>query len=295
MSITKEVSGGIIVRQNDQGLRPLPSDGSITEAMLAGAVQNKLNKLEFEDLKDFSWTSASQVTQPASSILVGTQGNLDDADLLTAGSLVFDFANGTGDNGLDTGSETNDQWYALYAVPGTTGTYKLKASVNLPHAAGGTGPDGFTQYRYLGLFRNGDQSSFPGDIKRFFKSGSLFALSPVSGATTHGVELINTTGTTATWAKSVSMSGASVPLSNANYTWRFTNNTNGNRAALQGRDSGAVVMWENEATAAPGTGSAAKTDGYINSLIADVFITTDASGTLTLSLIGWVDPYIRSV
>jgi len=39
----KEVSKGIIVKQDDQGLRPLPPDGSIKEAMLAVEVQAKLN------------------------------------------------------------------------------------------------------------------------------------------------------------------------------------------------------------------------------------------------------------
>ena len=112
--------------------------------------------LTFEDVKDYRYAGVSSILLPSSQILIGTQGKLEDASLFSAGNLTFDFGNGTGDNGLDAGVEVSNQWYALYAVPKAgTSQYILKASVNSPHAAGGTGPVGFSKYRYLGIFRNG--------------------------------------------------------------------------------------------------------------------------------------------
>lgn len=112
--------------------------------------------LTFEDVKDFRYAGVSSILMPSSKILIGTQGKIDDAVLYESANLTFDFGNGIGDNGLDAGVEASNQWYALYAVPKAgTKQYVLKASANAPHAAGGTGPSGFTKYRYLGIFRNG--------------------------------------------------------------------------------------------------------------------------------------------
>lgn len=126
-----------------------------------------------ESVKDFVWTSNSQITLPASTVEIN-------GSLYSSNDLVFDFANGTGDNGLDTGVEAAGVWYALYAVPGTGTAYKLKASANLPVEAGGAGPVGFPNYRYLGLFINGINSGGGAtnttDIVRFSKSGDTIIL-----------------------------------------------------------------------------------------------------------------------
>lgn len=130
-----------------------------------------------ERSQDFRYASHQSILLPAGSLFIGTQGSLIDAELFSAGDLTWSFANGTGDNGLDAGVEANSTWYALYAVPNAAGTaYMLKASTNPPHSAGGTGPTGYSRYRYLGVFRNGGNtwdatngSYGQGDIVRFAK------------------------------------------------------------------------------------------------------------------------------
>ena len=141
-------------------------------------VKVKRNVELVENLADYQYASHQSITLPASSILIGDGNTLNNAVLYTnTSSTTFSFANGTGNNGLDTGAEANNQWYALYAVPITgTSNFMLKASVNPPPQAGGAGPVGFTKYRYLGLFRNGtngydatNNSYGQGDIVKFTK------------------------------------------------------------------------------------------------------------------------------
>jgi len=86
---------------------------------------------------------------------------------IVGNSLTFDFANGTGDGGLDTGSEASSTWYYLYAVVKPDGSITLKASVTWP---GGAGPTGFSTWKYLGAFRN-DSSS---NIVTFIQNSSKF-------------------------------------------------------------------------------------------------------------------------
>lgn len=78
------------------------------------------------------------------------------------GTLTFDFANGTGNNGLDNGAEAPSTWYYLYAVAAGSDFF-LKASTVAPP----TGPSGFSVWKYLGAFRNDGSSN----ILRFLHEG----------------------------------------------------------------------------------------------------------------------------
>ena len=172
--------------------------------MLKQRIQPSLG-LEF--LQDFRYADHQSILLPASKILIGTGGLLEDAKLYSANSLTFSFANGTGDNGLDTGAEAQDQWYALYAVPKAgTSNFILKASAQAPIQAGGSGPTGFPVHRYLGLFKNGTNtydatngSYGRGDIVRFVKLGNHYTFNsfsstnggqyPVQGGQDSGINL----------------------------------------------------------------------------------------------------------
>ena len=135
--------------------------------------------LQVERISDFQYANHQSIFLPASTCLIGTNGNLEDASSFEASDLTFSFANGTGDNGLDAGAESDNQWYALYAVPKSgTKNFILKASTQSPVASGGIGPIGFPKHRYLGIFRNGgngydatNNSYGAGDIARFSKLG----------------------------------------------------------------------------------------------------------------------------
>lgn len=148
------------------------------------SIEDAANEAASEDVKDFEFLSVSQIKMPASSILIGNSGTLAGAKIYTSADMNFDFANGTGDNGLDTGSETAWQWYALYAVPSGSG-YVLKATIRNPITQ--PGPTGYTQWRYLGLFRNGQSTSATSDIARFFKLGSRLYFHTSFNSGSHGI------------------------------------------------------------------------------------------------------------
>lgn len=214
-------------------------------------------------VQDFRYTDAQSITLPASTIFIGTQGRLDDATPYTAGDLIFSFANGAGNNGLDVGVEAQDQWYALYAVPLTGSGYMLKASVNPPHSAGGSGPTGFSRYRYLGVFRNGGNGYDTtagygrGDIARFEKRGQYMWFKHFNsnsggsriGNITQGicVESYSTTindtmfGNTASnigfAGRSPTTSGAKLPYANCAYYFQGWINSTA-AASMQFRDTG---------------------------------------------------------
>lgn len=115
------------------------------------SLRRKLTPLD-EDVKDFLYTASGQITLPPSRILI------DGALYTNLSPTVFDFSNGTGDNGIDEGIQTPNRWYAMYAVPKTgTSNYILKATFNKPDLV--PGPTGFIKYRYLGIFRNNNSSA----------------------------------------------------------------------------------------------------------------------------------------
>ena len=85
-----------------------------------------------------------------------------------SGTLAWAFATGVADLGLDTGTEASSTWYYLYAVPKSTDDSQLsvRASVTAP----ATGPTGYTNFKYLGAFRNDGSSN----IIKFYQIGSTF-------------------------------------------------------------------------------------------------------------------------
>lgn len=182
-------------------------------------------ELAAESVADFKYDTFQSILMPALKILIGTQGSLADAVLYESGALTFSFANGTGANGLDAGVEASSQWYALYAVPNASNSgYMLKASTSAPHAAGGSGPVGFTKYRYLGLFRNGTNhwdatnSSYGlGDIARFTKSGQQLTFQSFSSNNGGSFGAISGMFGLVLFVANSAVDGTVVDFGNANY------------------------------------------------------------------------------
>lgn len=173
-----------------------------------------------ENIADFSYQSTSQIFMPSSSILIGTAGGLVDAKLYTSANLIFDFANGTGDNGLDTGSEAAWQWYALYAIPSGS-SYILKATNRNPVTQ--PGPTGQTQWRYLGMFRNGAILGAANDIAQFRKLGSKISFHYSTDLTAQGIQYDGGSGVASvntTLNLGYNMNGQdSIPFNGSMYGW----------------------------------------------------------------------------
>lgn len=87
------------------------------------------------------------------------------------GTLAWSFTNGVADLGLDTGAEASSTWYYMYAVPksGADDFLTVRASVTGP----ATGPTGYSNWKYLGAFRNNGS----GNILKFYQDGSGYGFS----------------------------------------------------------------------------------------------------------------------
>jgi hypothetical protein len=174
-----------------------------------------LDRVAVEYIADFVYASATQISLPASKIRINNilyENNT---------STVFDFANGTGDNGLDTGSETTNTWYFLYAIPDTP-NFILKASTATPVEYGGAGPSGEAEFRYLGCFRNGDNNTATGDILRFVKAGPKMGFlnrSSSSSIDFMGIKLATAAAATSVnYTVAVGTGATDLPFDNTFYT-----------------------------------------------------------------------------
>ncbi|NIT79780.1 MAG: hypothetical protein GWN58_34030 [Anaerolineae bacterium] len=121
-------------------------------------------------LPELSWVSTSQISVAAAPGEPSTvrQTLQDGKQRYALSSLLFDFANGVADLGLDEGTEQASTWYYMYLVPtaGLDDLLTIRASDNPPD----TGPTGYSNYKYVGAFLNTSTS----DILKFFQSGARF-------------------------------------------------------------------------------------------------------------------------
>lgn len=188
---------------------------------------NLLKSQGLENVADFKYLSATQIQMPSSKILIGTGGSLDNASVYQSGSLTFDVANGSGDNGFDTGTVANNQWYALYAVPGVGSAYILKATTR--HPISSPGPAGYSKWRYLGIFRAGYSSNVPASsIVAFGKSGAKYSFWNPSNANAYGISLVGSSGPVNAVSASITtmtygMTGDfAMPFDGALYKWNIS-------------------------------------------------------------------------
>ena len=141
-----------------------------------------------------TWTNISTVTvvaAPGEPTVVKKRFQ-DSIQRSFTGSLVFNFANGVAENGLDAGAEASNTWYYLYLVPKASDNtlIVLRASVNTPT----TGPTGYTNFKYIGAFRNNNSS----DIIKFFHSNNdefrySGRIEPANSATMSGLQNVGIT------------------------------------------------------------------------------------------------------
>lgn len=201
------------------------------------AMQSQVSNLQsqvplLEDIKDFQWIDVQTIRLPASSIRIGST-------VYTAADINWSFANGTGDNGLDTGAEAASQWYALYAVPNSTNTaYILKATTRHPISA--PGPSGYSNYRYLGLFRNGQYyNSNTTDIAQFFKVGPIIQFWNASNGNATGIRYDGSSGPVTSVSTSFATvyamgdgTGRTLPFNGTRYIWTLTQVPSGGSTAI---------------------------------------------------------------
>src|SRR3989338_1389900 len=257
------------------------------------SIASRLAVLTGEQIADYQFQSISQVLMRSSKIGIGTGGILDDGALYQSGNLIFDFANGTGDNGLDTGAEAPNQWYALYAVPGVGTAYVLKATTR--HPVTQPGPAGFTKWKYLGLFKNGqDLSAGQNDIARFAKSGHILNFWTPSNGNMTGIRYDGSSGPVTSFSSTINpaygMSGGSgrnLPFNGARYGWTLTHVPSGGSAVLA---SGTARFYDGSfattgtVTFATGNAGAAANAGYGEVWCDSVTVTAILSAsTITLS------------
>jgi len=247
-----------------------------------------------EDLiNDFIWQSDDQILMPGSSMKIGDGGGFANSVFRTAGDLVFDFANGTGDNGLDTGAEANNSYYALYAIPDGAAAYKLVASNVSPEVGG---PVGSTQYRYLGLFRNGGNNGVSDDrIPQFIKSGDIFQMHKhVSISTAAGVNLISSVSAgVLQYDRVVAMSGQAVPF---NRFWALVYaNTSANSSDIQLYPGNGATIHHRPVQFRGGNN-----DGEMNAWMAStpqtprITMTSSVVAPINILLNGWKDPILAA-
>ena len=132
------------------------------------SLSTSINQLGEQTPIKMAWVANGQVSLSAKTGSLMALNFNDGRQRLHSGTLTFDFANGTGANGLDTGAEAASTWYYLYAVPAGVGDFMLKASTTSP--VGGGGPTGQTVWKYIGAFRNNASSN----IFSFFQDGRTF-------------------------------------------------------------------------------------------------------------------------
>lgn len=142
--------------------------------------------------------------------------------LITAAA---EFTSGTEDSGIRSGiAEATNTWYAIYAVKSLIDSTKfvLAGDTSLPIQTNFSTLDGrygSNSWVYLGLIRNGDNSSATGDILDFIHSGSLLIFKNTcagSGTNSAGLRVATTASATSLTYTLTQGTGTSDVPTNAN-------------------------------------------------------------------------------
>ena len=130
--------------------------GTITP--LAGGAQDPTNYLNGFDL---DWTTAQTITLNS-----GTARSSDDTfDILLAAPVIIDIGVTGAVNGLDSGIENPNAWYAVHAIDDSSGSNAAGGLFSLSPTAP-TLPAGYDKFRFVGWVRN-----HTGDFIRFVGTG----------------------------------------------------------------------------------------------------------------------------
>ena len=129
-----------------------------------------------------------------------------------------DFSGSGLQSGLRSGlSEVTDTWYAIYAVKCDDGTsFVLVGDTTFPSSVSTLDTRyGSNGWVYIGMIRNGDNSSITGNIISFSHSGETTIFNKNTTTTERarlaGLRLATTTGDTLSWTYSSGSTGSSIP------------------------------------------------------------------------------------
>jgi hypothetical protein len=134
------------------------------EDLVATSIRD--TKLPLLTYSSSSGISVSAYTGQLSTVRITLQ---DEKQRYFTDTLAWNFSNGIGDLGLDTGAEASSTWYYMYAVPknGDDDQLSIRASVRPPTL----GPTGYSNWKHLGAFRNDGSSN----IIKFRHLGRYFS------------------------------------------------------------------------------------------------------------------------
>ena len=183
-----------------------------------------------------SWVSVTQVTIGAGRCADSTGRQL----VRSASTLTVDIT-ASGAGGLDTGSEANSTWYAVYLIAGPTGIAgMLSTSATTP-----TKPAGYPFARRVGWVKNDGSSDLApfqqsgGDRNRIYDwnidKNSLLVLSSGAASTYTSVDC-------SAYIPSTSINAYCLVLATAGSNWVFV------RPSTLSNATGAVILCRNDAS-----------------------------------------------
>ena len=110
----------------------------------------KINGVAIQDKNFVNNAQLSFYTVETVTIDLGSCSDVDNAALINITSSINVAITGSGANGLDTGTEANNTWYAVFVISGTNGVAGLLSTSD----SSPTMPSGFTFRRRLGWVYN---------------------------------------------------------------------------------------------------------------------------------------------
>lgn len=212
-------------------------------------------------------------------------------------TATAEYTSGTEDSGLRSGiSETNNLWYAIYAVKSliNTANFVLVGDTTLPLTANFStlnGRYGTSSWVYLGMIKNGDNSGATSSILRFKQVGNttqfINACTSNCGVTLRGTRLASTAGATSLkYTYSTGTGATDIPdhCDSLNYmAYGFAASASRIRAQSTGATMGDFF--------AQAGGSQAASIQTLATNVDDVTLSDAAGNSLAMdiNLVGWID------
>lgn len=240
---------------------------------------------------NLTWVSVTEVTLETG--LNGTSGAayivFPDGTTRTDSNsthIVFDdtrnaILSGSAQSGLDTGSVTDNTWYALYAVKVTDNLtdFVLAGTLNLPLQPNKSALDvafGINGYVYLGMARVGDNNATSSDILTFKMTGRTYEFYNNSGTTVRGVQLRSGSGT---YTNSRGTGATDIP--DQLYIARYG-----------GAGAASTDLSDSNSTEYHRHNGGGGTQTYYVFAPADINLSINGSGSVALTISGFEDPRV---
>lgn len=204
---------------------------------------------------------------------------------------------GTAQSGVQTGTVSNNTWYAIYAVKSQVNTTDIVAvaSTVVPIQSGfatlntnfGTG-----SWVYLGMIAFGNNSNTVNAILKFFQAGNATVLYQTctgnANAGLTGIRLATSaSATSATWTYATGGGIASAQVPNQFVFANYQTATGGGETVTTITDSAAAINWQSYSGAA--TFLQSILDTLMKPISVGVKLTVTGAAALDVHLTGWVD------